>query len=136
MIKQIVTSIWFLALIIAIPVIVFLPDIFSKYQVDLLLQQPTDSNIIHIYFEDLNGDGTSEIITCHKNSANELAFHVHSKDGAVKNQQNFSYNYFYRTNNLFFGDIDDNKQLEIYGFTLKKDSLFLNWFESTISNTN
>ena len=119
---------------IAIPAIVFLPDIFSKYKADLLLQQPTDSNIIHIYFEDLNGDGINEIITCHKNSANELAFQSHSKDGAVENQQNFHYNYFYKTNNLFFGDIDDNKQLEIYGFTLKNDSLFLNWLEPTISN--
>ena len=134
MIKRIITSIWVLALIIAIPVIVFLPDIFSKYKADLLLQQPTDSNIIHIYFEDLNGDGTSEKITCHKNSANELAFHIHSKDGAVKSQDNFNHNYFCSTNNLYFGDIDNNKQLEIYGFTLKNDSLFLNWFEPTISN--
>ena len=134
MIKQIVTSIWFLALIIAIPVIVFLPDIFSKYQTDLLFKQPTDSNIIHIYFEDLNGDGTIEKITCHKNSVNELAFQLHSEDGAIKSQHNFNYNYFYRINNIYFGDIDDNGQQEIYGFTLKKDSLFLNWFEPTISN--
>lgn len=127
--KRILTSIWFLALTIAIPVVIVFPQIFSKYKASLLSQESNNSIIDHIYFEDLNGDGIREKISCHQNSAGKLAFLLHSRHGAVINQQNFNNNYFYRTHQLYFGDIDQDKQLEIYGFTLNGDSLFLNWFE-------
>lgn len=129
--KRVLTSIWVLALIIAVPVIVSFPPVFDKYMADLLSKEFTDANITNIYFEDLDGDGIREKITSHQNSANELAIQLHSNDGGVKSQQNFNYNYFKRANNVYFGDVDNDKQLEIYGFTLKEDSLFLNWFEPT-----
>jgi len=128
--KKVLLSIWFLALIIAVPVIVFLPDMFSKYKANLLSKEITDTNINHVYFEDLDGDGSREKISCHKNSANKLAFQLHSEEGAIKHQENFNYNYNAHLSSLYFGDINKDNQLEIYGFTLKADSLFLNWFES------
>lgn len=99
----------------------------------MLSQKPTNANNNYIYFEDLYGDGTREKITTFKNSANKLAVQIHSKIGGIESQLNFKYNYFDRINNIYFGDVNNNKQVEIYGFTITNDSLFLNWYEPTIA---
>lgn len=132
--KRILTSIWFLALIIAIPVIIFLPNLFTKYKANLLWQEVSDASTSNIYFEDLDGNGSREKISCHENSVNKLAFQLYTSEGAVKNQQNFNHNFHERLGTLYFGDVNNNKKLEIYGFTINDDSLFLNWIEPSIAN--
>lgn len=102
-----------------------MPDYFNKYNAQLLYIEQNDS---HISNNDLNNDGKIETI----------GLRVH---------QNYYYLEILDENNLFIGqyllencedfvktlwinDYDEDGYKEIYFFTIKKDSLFLNIFDA------
>jgi sensor histidine kinase YesM len=128
--KRFLTSIWLLGLVIAIPVIISLPGLFRKYKSDLVLQETAAHSINYrIFFRDLDGNGIKQKVYAFPNSAGQLAFQYFSDEGAMINQINFRHKFSTFLLYLFFGDADKNGKTEVYGFTLEKDSLFLNMAE-------
>lgn len=128
--KKLVTSIWFIALLLAIPVIVFLPPFFSKYSLKQVAIRSNANKVTPmIYFEDLNGDGTKEIVEGFEYISSTKRLHslqYFSANGAIYDQINFEGQYSPRINSLFFYDLNNNQKTEIYGFTMQNDSLLLN----------
>jgi hypothetical protein len=128
--KRVLLSVWFLGLIIAIPVILFLPPLFNKYKAPLVLQETAAHPYSYrIYFRDLDGSGIKQKIYAFQNGSEQLSFQYFGDNGGMINQVNFRHKF---APTLFFlvpADVDGNGIAEIYGFTLGKDSLFLNWKE-------
>lgn len=128
--KKLVTSIWFIALILAIPVIFILPPFFNKYRLkQTAIRSNANKTAPMIYFEDLNGDGTKEIVEGFEYSSSTKRLHslqYFSANGAIYDQINFDGEYSPRLNDLFFSDLNNNQKTEIYGFTMQNDSLLLN----------
>jgi hypothetical protein len=115
---------------LAVPVIIILPPFFSKYKIN---QESTRSNANKltpmIYFKDLNGDGTREIVEGFEYVSSSKRLHslqYFSENGAIYDQINFDGHYNRRLNELFIGDLNRNNKAEIYGFTMQNDSLLLN----------
>lgn len=128
--KRVVTSIWFLALIIAVPVILFFPPVFDKYKADLEETIHNSEKVYQIYFVDLDSDGVKEKVKCFPNVKGGLSLHYFEDGGAnLIDQLNFSNQNYTNFSKIYFADVDENKFTEIYGFTISQDSLFLNWFE-------
>jgi hypothetical protein len=80
----------------------------------------------HIWFDDLNNDGSSEkIVAFDQENTTGLAI---SADHGIIDQWNFRGNFrFFSKQCLFIaGDKDNNGNKEIYAFTLSSDSILLN----------
>ena len=128
--KRIITSIWFLAFVIVIPVIVYLPPILKKYTIEYEGKIHSRLVDLKLHFVDLNSDGIKEQVKKYKDSTGRFSIQYFSEGKlAPIDQLNFSNNYNITVNFVFFEDVDKDSYTEIYGFTLKEDSLFLNWFE-------
>jgi len=126
-----------LGLIIAVPVILIIPDLNSKYKVVLVSQEPAHSpNEYRVFFHDLNNDGHPQRINTIRNNYGQLAIQYYKDKGGMVNQINFPDEYSSRLPNLYFGDADQNGFAEIYGFTLKGDSLMLNSAEPFYKSNN
>jgi sensor histidine kinase YesM len=129
-VKQVVTSIWFLAFIIAVPVILFFPPVFDKYNADLENTIHNSEKIYKIYFIDLDSDGVKEKVKCFPDANGRLSLHYFEDEGKnLIDQLNFPNQHYPDFSQIYFADVDENKFSEIYGFTISHDSLFLNWFE-------
>ncbi|MCB0806889.1 MAG: hypothetical protein KDC05_13915, partial [Bacteroidales bacterium] len=87
--KKIFYSPYFLASIICLIIIFFLPDLSGKYKVKLLengtVFHPNQIN----YFQDLDFDGYSEKITSFTNGENVHCIQVFNHDGGCIDQWNF-----------------------------------------------
>ena len=128
--KHLIPSVWVLGLIIAVPVIIFMPDLFNKYKTSLFLQESAAHQMPYrIYFRDLDGNGVRQKIYSFQNGSGQLAFQYFGDDGRMMNQINFKKKYSSALSYLVFADADENGLNEVYGFTIEKDSLFLNWKE-------
>jgi hypothetical protein len=128
--KQIFLSVWLPGLIITVPLVLLLPDIFSKYKIDLIAQEPVQfKDAYKIYFEDLDGSGVKQKVTSFCNSSGQLSVQFHNDNGGMVNQINFRNAFSEKLLNIFFGDVNGNGYPEIYGFTMKNDSMYLNWNE-------
>jgi hypothetical protein len=136
--KGILSSVWFLGLIIAIPVILLMPGLFNKYKATLVLQESAAFRYYRIFFRDLDGNGIKQKIYAFPNSSNQLSFQYFGDNGRIINYINFRHKYAPYLFYLYFSDINRNGKPEVYGFTLGNDSLFLNWKELTepFSNTS
>jgi hypothetical protein len=129
-VKRFITSIWFLGLIIAVPVIFSLPGLFKKYRISLVLQESAPQpNDYRISFKDLDGNGIKQKVYAFENIANQLAVQYFGDNGGMINEITFSRKFNPNVPFLFFGDAEKNNKPEIYGFTMNMDSLFLNWVE-------
>ena len=134
MIKRILTSIWFLAIFIAIPVILVFPPLFNKYN----CKPSTESKKLQgtnpaVYFEDLDSDGEVERIESFSQptNGNIVSFQYFNENGGMVEQINFRAKYHNDTNRLFFADADGDGNKEIYLFSFENDSLVLNWLQVT-----
>ena len=123
----------FIALVISLVIIYFLPDYFSKYEIELV-----DKSLINrphrIYFEDLNNDNYSEKIIFYHNALGNASFEIHSSKGHLIDQYNFPAEHSSPLKNLSFFDADNNGFKEIYLITQNRDSLFLNIEEPFVKN--
>jgi hypothetical protein len=129
-VKRLLTSIWLLGLVITIPVIFSLPEIFQKYRISLVLQETAAHQVNYrIFFRDLDGDGIRQKIYVFPNSIGQLSFQYYGNNGGMINQINFKRKYTPTILYLFFGDVNKDRKTEVYGFTMNQDSLFLNWTE-------
>lgn len=130
LLKKLMNSGWILGLIIALPIILTIPELFDKYKVNLVLQESPPQNVNYrIHFRDLNGNGIKQKVYVYRNDPGQLTFQYFDDNGAVLNRVSFPHKYTATCSHLLFGDANKNGIPEIYGFTLGSDSLFINWTE-------
>ncbi|HUX96367.1 MAG TPA: histidine kinase [Bacteroidales bacterium] len=100
----------------------FLPPLGSKYK--LVVEERLADQSSSYYF-DLNSDGVSEYIITGKGLP---YYHVLVQDdnGRVYDQWNLKENLYPGISECFFGNFDNDNYAEIYIFSFKGDSLFLN----------
>lgn len=127
--KRILTSIWFLALIITIPIVAMLPPVFSKYKISLDSIERRAGIKGKVLFSDLQNDGQPDRVESFRAEQDLLAFQCFTPDGKLFNQFNFPFKFVERLTNLFFFDVDNDGLQEVYGFTAKQDSVFMSWVE-------
>lgn len=127
--KRILNSIWFFALIIAVPTILLFPPVFDEYKFELISKDKRTSSASTNYFYDLDSDGKLEGIEGFGTPQGTLSFQTFTKEDRLIEQYNFPHFYHSSLSNLFFCDVNENKLVEVYGFTINEDSVFLNWFE-------
>ncbi|HEC43515.1 MAG TPA: hypothetical protein ENI20_11865 [Bacteroides sp.] len=120
---------WLIALLLTIPFIIFLPLEFNRYRLEI---QPTGNKLpdkYKLYYHDLNGDGELEKIHSFPSQYDLFSFQVFEIEGGLYDQWNYPGKYHMYSKNLFFSDIDNNGTTEILGFTLREDSVYLNYYE-------
>ena len=106
-----------MGLFIAVPVIVFLPDVFAKYNLKEIHRRTNQNlNSIHISnlkvnYHDLNGDGKHEIIESFGFQKGDYKIHsiqYFSDNGGLFDQINFKGKYSTLISNIFFSDLNKN----------------------------
>ncbi len=117
---------YIISLIVTLLVIAFLPDFFSKYKIELAKRDTLSREGFRVYFEDLNNDSNSEKIICYNNNLGNASFEIHGSEGGLIDQWNFSKELNSGLAILFFFDANENGFNEIYLFTQRRDSIFLN----------
>jgi hypothetical protein len=120
--KKIIYSSAFLAAIPAILVIFFLPPLGSKSK---LLVEPVEKASSINVFEDLNSDNISEVVRSGKGTP-YFNLLVLDNDMRIYDQWNLQDSIDLDMSDFFFGNYDHDPYKEIYIFTHKDDSLFLN----------
>lgn len=132
--KRIFSSIWFLSLILSIPVILFLPPVFEKYNLKFEKKSKILGGINkNAYFIDLENDGTIERIESFylPNNGNQFSFQLFAENGGMVEQVNWPGAYHTFTSFLRFFDVDNDGHKEIYSFRIQNDSLWLQWIQMT-----
>jgi Histidine kinase len=121
-IRRIAFSSWFLAIFPAALLILFLPPIGSKYILDV---ENGSKYSGQIKYEDLNGDSISECILARTEKPYN-AIVVVNNESQIYDQWNLPDTLIENISDLYFGDYDHNGLKEIYIFSVKEDSVFLN----------
>ena len=114
-----------LALPITVAVIVLLPDIFEKYKLELVRSEPANKANSIEEFIDLDGDGYGERMILFTNEVGIAAFKIMTSDDLNVDQWNFTGRYPQSNTNYYCGDMDGDGNREVYLFTLRSDSLFM-----------
>jgi two-component sensor histidine kinase len=120
--KKIIYSSGFLALVPAVIILYFIPSFGTRFKLQV---EPVPKNRSNYVYEDLNSDTISEIVHSGKGVP---YFHVviQNNESRVYDQWNFQDSIDTDLSDFFFGNYDHDKFKEIYAFTYKNDSLFLN----------
>lgn len=121
-ITRFVFSPWLLAVLPAIIIFMLLPPLDLKYR---LITEETGKEYSTDFYADLNGDGITEVIRSGKGFP---LYHLLIMDNNLRvfDQWNFRDDLFPDYAALTVGDIDNDRNMEIFAFTFKGDSLFLN----------
>ncbi len=128
-ISSILFNQYFISFIISLVIIFLLPNVFSKYLIELKEQDILSRQSARVYFQDLNNDNTDEKIYGYINDAGNASFEVHNDNKELLGQWNYLFKFPKDIGDLFFLDANNNGYKEIYTVTKKKDSLFLNIIE-------
>ncbi|MGC1392258.1 MAG: histidine kinase [Bacteroidales bacterium] len=120
--KKIVYSSLFLAGIPAILIILFLPPLGTKYRLQVEPMDKVSSTIVYV---DLNSDTITEAVRSGKGIPLYYIL-VMDNDTKVYDQWNLPDSIDPDLSDFFFGNFDHDRYKEIYMFTYKDDSLFLN----------
>jgi hypothetical protein len=120
--RKVIFSSWFLALIPALIIFIFLRPVSSKYSLSV---EPGGSYKYEFCYTDLDSDSISEFVSIGKGIPywNVL---VRSNDLTVHDQWNLTDSLDVNISGLFFGNFDHDRFREIYIFSHSGDSLFLN----------
>lgn len=122
---EIILSPYLLALVLAIIIILMLPDIFNRYEAKLASSGRADKANSYEVYHDLDNNGYSERIVAYMNSLAEPAIKLLSNKGQSIEQWNFIGRFPERAGFLSCGDTDADSISEIYLFTIRHDSLLL-----------
>ncbi|MBK7713418.1 MAG: hypothetical protein IPJ37_22665 [Bacteroidales bacterium] len=122
LIKKLLYSSWFLAALPATIIFLLLPPIGSQYKIEIKDGLKNDGAFI---YSDLNTDSISELIVPVK-SGPYFSLMIRNNDFLVYDQWNFKDSIAPSISEVFTGNFDHDKFSEIYVFTYKGDSLFLN----------
>lgn len=129
-INKILLSPFFLSLVLCLIIIPFLPFRFSKYAAHVV-EHGTIARSLRtaVFYQDLDSDGNSDRIISDSNFAYH-SIRVYDHNNGIWSQENFRGNIPKKHERIFFGDQDEDGYLEIYAFTQREDSLFLNVVET------
>ncbi|MDT8394689.1 MAG: histidine kinase [Bacteroidales bacterium] len=122
---EIILSPYLMAMVLAIIIILILPDIFNRYEARLVSSGRSDKANSYEVYHDLDNNGYSERIVAYMNSLAEPAIKLLSNKGKSIEQWNFIGRFPERAGFLSCGDTDADSISEIYLFTIRRDSLFL-----------
>lgn len=113
-----------IAFVLSLLVIWFLPDIFSKYQIELVESGTIDNkNDLRIYSYDMDGDGFSEKILSFEHNGNH-SLQLITYDGGIIEQWNTDGIIAGKGERLTVGDYDEDGYNEIYTYYQRGDSVF------------
>lgn len=92
-----------IAAILAVTIIVFLPEYFNKYNLDVVEEKLSDVKA-SFYYYDIDNDGWSETIKGLNDQNNEKfpAINVFTKDGILIDQWNFRGTFLTENKQIFF----------------------------------
>jgi two-component sensor histidine kinase len=122
LLKNIIYSSGFLAFIPAVIIIFFSPALGTKY---MLQVEPVEKGLANDVYNDIDSDGISEVFHYGKGTPFFYLL-IQNNDYGVYDQWNFKDSIDSDLSDFFFGNYDNDPFKEIYSFTYKKDSLFLN----------
>ncbi len=114
-----------LALVITIGLIRYIPSLTAKYTLELISSEVVPPEDFRYYY-DMDGDGTSEVMTIYYNSSGNLAVSIATIQLATINQFNLPGRLTRLGPTLDVHDIDSNGIADLFLCTEKNDSLFLN----------
>jgi|GEM_PF-783394 len=117
-------SSWFLALLPSLVVIWFLPEMAKEHS---LVVESGSEHPFPILYADLNGDTVTERLMVGRSShpyINMVA--IQDNEGDWYDQWNLPGDYHLQMSPLFTGNYDHDGYGEVYIFTIKSDSVFLN----------
>jgi hypothetical protein len=120
--KKIIYSSVFLAAVPAILIMFFLPPLGTKFRLQV---EPVDKNSSINVYADLNSDTISEVIRSGK-GVPYFNILILDNNMRVYDQWNLQDSMDLDMSDFFFGNYDHDRYKEIYVFTYKDDSLFLN----------
>jgi two-component sensor histidine kinase len=122
LIRKVILSSAFIAGIPALFFTLFLPPLGSKFT---LLIEPAGKNSGPVFYSDLNSDSISETIHSSKGLP---YFFIAVRDNKLRyfDQWNLLDSLNSNISEIFTGNYDHDRSLELYVFTHKEDSLFLN----------
>lgn len=120
--KKMIFSSWFLAAVPAIIILLILPGFGSRYKIVIEPQGSLTGQSVH---EDLNSDSVTEYIRSGKGTPYYYII-VFDFEKKVHDQWNLPDEINATLSGFFTGNFDHDKFREIYIFTHKGDSLFLN----------
>ncbi len=120
--SRIAFSPWFLAILPTLIIAFFLPPLGSKYSLETTTSSSFSGQMV---YEDLNNDSISEFIMARTESPFN-AIVVCNNDMQIYDQWNIPDTLIENISDLYFGDYDHNGFKEIYIFSVRGDSLFLN----------
>lgn len=122
------TSSLILAVLPAVIMIILMPDMVSKYKIELKLGHSRADDKLLTFYEDVDNDGDKEKIDI-LNYKGRFASCVCSEEDATVRRQLNLYGHIPEQENInfpIFNDINKDGIKEIFLFTQKEDSLFLN----------
>ncbi|MBI9038644.1 MAG: histidine kinase [Bacteroidales bacterium] len=128
-ILKLLLSPYFIALIIALIIIVLLPPMFNKYKVELIESGIIEKKDGRQFYHDLNNDSLSEKLIVFPNIKEEAALKVIGHNEGIVGQWNFKGKLNDKNDCISFGDYDNNGFSEVYVFSKTEDSIFLNIIE-------
>lgn len=120
--KKIIYSSGFLAIVPAILILLFIHPLGTKYS---LTVTPEGTHTGQYTYADLNSDSISEAVYLGKGIP-YFFISVRDNNNHFYDQWNLIDSTNSHISDIFFGDYDHDQKKEIYIFTLKGDSLFLN----------
>nr|NQU89934.1 hypothetical protein [Bacteroidota bacterium] len=123
--KTLILNAWFLALLLSIVVIVLLPDLFDKYQIEVVDSgRLPDIKNSKVYCQDLDHDGFSEKVYSYEDIGKH-SLQVITWDGGMVDQWNLPGTIILGSNRLACGDYDRDGFDEVYTFYERSDTVFL-----------
>ncbi len=114
-----------IAFYITFAIVIFLPELFLKYEVSIetLLHSKLDDS--KLYHHDFDGDGISERIEAQTNTLGNSSFLFYHSNGDFGDQVNFNSHWPNKTKGIWFSDVDKNGKKELFLVTQRADSAFL-----------
>ncbi|MDV7186088.1 histidine kinase [Lutibacter sp. TH_r2] len=122
------SSPWLLALIPTIIIVLLLPELFHKYNFTLEQKEDRAKTKMLTFFNDINGDGVKDKIDVLNYRNISACCNFQENNSLLKKQFNFYGNLLNQENlNIpIFNDVTYDGIKELFVFTQKADSLFLN----------
>ncbi len=126
---DILVSPYLMAFPLAVFAIILLPDMFQKYVVKQTFSGGSNKPNSVEEYHDLDGDGYSEFIVAYANMIGSPAVQVRHNNGILVDQWNFSGKFPASGLRFYCADLNNDSIKEIYVFTYRRDTLFLNAFD-------
>jgi two-component sensor histidine kinase len=120
--RKIFYSSAFLAAIPAVIIFLFIPSLGTRYKLQV---EPVDKTKSNYVYYDINSDSISEVFHTGKGIP-YFYIVIQDNDFHVYDQWNFRDSIDIDLSDFFFGNFDNDRYKEIYAFSYKNDSLFLN----------